>query len=120
VTFAASVVGSDPAPVGTVDLYDGGTLRGAEPLVGGRAVFTMSFLTKGDHLMMAQVRGGTSAGALTTWHQTVLDGVASTAAGGQIHDLARTGGGTPLPVFALALLFLVTGSTLRSASRTRT
>jgi len=101
-----------------VDLYDGGTQRGTAPLVGGRAVFTMSFLTIGDHLMTARVRGGSSAGALTTWHQTVLDGGVERT-GGQVHALARTGGSAPLPVFALALLFLVTGSTLRSASRTR-
>ena len=59
VTLTATVAAVAPgtaAATGTVSFFDGGTLLGSAPLLGGQAVFTTTRLGVGSHLADGDVR----------------------------------------------------------------
>jgi len=58
VSFTAIVEGSDTVPAGSIQFMDGSALLGTATLAGGRAVFSTSALTAGQHLIIAMYSGG--------------------------------------------------------------
>jgi hypothetical protein len=53
VTFTANVSSGSGTPDGSVSFFDGATLLGSQPLVGGGASFTTAALTAGNHSITA-------------------------------------------------------------------
>ena len=67
VTFTATVTGSNAAPTGTVNFYDGGTMIGSGTLTAGTgnvstATFSTSILTLGSHNITASYANTTNFG----------------------------------------------------------
>lgn len=121
VMFTATVGGGVSTGTGSVTFFDGSTMLGTGQLVGGRATFTTSGLSIGDHSITAQFSGtGGGAGGGTSTsaaiRQTVGTGGGSP---GTSSGLPRTGGRSSVVLVALALLLLVAGAHLQGWHRTR-
>ncbi|MFP5265294.1 MAG: Ig-like domain repeat protein [Blastocatellia bacterium] len=67
VTFTASVSSGSGTPDGSVSFFDGATLLGNQPLVGGGASFTTAALSAGNHSVTAvYAEGGDFLGSTST------------------------------------------------------
>jgi uncharacterized protein (TIGR03437 family) len=60
VTFTATFTATGGSPTGTVQFFDGSTLLGAVPVIGGKAVFSTATLTGGSHAIIAKYTGDKS------------------------------------------------------------
>ncbi|KJY40699.1 hypothetical protein VR41_14670, partial [Streptomyces sp. NRRL B-1568] len=80
-TLTATVTATAPGvgiPTGTVDFFDGATLLGSAPLVGGVATLSVSTLSVGTHSLTATYNGDTNFTASTSPVDTQTVNEAST------------------------------------------
>lgn len=123
VTFTAVVrpIGSTSVAQGTVTFFDGSTVLGSVPLKNGKATFTTSSLTPGDHPITAVFHGG--PGLTGSISRPLTQEITTRFTGPKVvtttHQQLVTTGADILPLGLSALTALLIGSGFLLESRRR-